>query len=193
MTVTAVNPVSPRCTSRLILGQGYHDGVREGEDALLTTINIDHYSNTSAPATPFNIYAVEGGCGLSINLKEEVLNVPVSFYMSNLPFGPVTYLWFTGVNKMDGTLVLYDALTDSERPIRDGLCLDIQTPENSHEIRYFIRKQGYTPADSPEPVPTDVTSVESGQESPAMKIVRDGNVLILRNGQTYTLFGQKLH
>ena len=35
--------------------------------------------------------------------------------VGNLPFDPVTYLWFTGVNSIDGELVLYDALTGTER------------------------------------------------------------------------------
>jgi hypothetical protein len=60
MTVTAVNPVSSRCVSRLLLGQGFDDAIIKGEDAILTTLNIDNYTATSMPATPFNIYAVEG-------------------------------------------------------------------------------------------------------------------------------------
>ena len=71
MTVTAKNPCSPRCTSRLLIGQGYRDAVREGEDAILTTINIDNYSKTNAPATPFNLYASEGSYGLRIDLRDE--------------------------------------------------------------------------------------------------------------------------
>ncbi len=78
MTVTAVNSVSPRCNTRLLLGQGYHPEIIKGEDALLNTINIDNYSATSAPATPFNIYSVEGTNGLSIDLRDEILYVPIS-------------------------------------------------------------------------------------------------------------------
>jgi hypothetical protein len=117
MTITAINPASSRCTSRLLLGQGYHNALREGEDAVLTTVNINRYSATSAPATPFNIYAVEGKYGLSIDLRDSLVNVPVSFYIGDLPFEPVTHLWFTGVNAIDGELVLYDIITDTERDI----------------------------------------------------------------------------
>ena len=192
MTVTAMNPASPRCTSRLLIGQGYHAEVLDGEDAVLTTINIDHYTNTSAPATPFNIYAAEGSYGLSIDLRDQVLNIPVSFYMSNLPFEPVTQLWFTGVNNIEGELVLYDALTDTERTILDGICLKIPTPEVSHEARYYIRRRGYTPGDPTSPVATAIDqSIE--ENNPAIKVIRDGHVYILRDGHVYTMFGQIIY
>jgi hypothetical protein len=192
MTVTATNSASSRCTTRLLIGQGYSDEVIKGEDAVLTTVNIDKYSNTSYPATPFNIYAVEEGYGLSIDLRDEVLNVPVSFYMSNLPFDPVTKLWFTGVNSIDGQLVLYDAQTDTERPIIDGICLEIETPENSHEVRYYIRRHGYRPGTATDPVATGFESWGTDEEEQAIKYVQDGVVYILRNGHVYTLLGQKI-
>jgi hypothetical protein len=191
MTVTATNPVSARCISRLRIGQGYHSAILDGEDAILTTVNIDHYTNTSAPATPFNIYATEGDYGLSIDLRDEVVNVPISFYMSNLPYDEVTQLWFTGVNNIDGELVLYDALTGTERTILDGICLNIPTPATSHEKRFYIRRRGYTPGEQTTPVATAI--YQSDEESiPAMKVVRDGHVYILRDGQVYTMFGQKV-
>ena len=192
MTVTAMNPASPRCTSRLLIGQGYHAEVLDGEDAVLTTINIDHYTNTSAPATPFNIYAAEGSYGLSIDLRDQVLNIPVSFYMSNLPFEPVTQLWFTGVNNIEGELVLYDALTDTERTILDGICLKIPTPEVSHEARYYIRRRGYTPGDPTSPVATAIDQ-SIDESNPAIKVIRDGHVYILRDGHVYTMFGQIIY
>ncbi len=90
MTITAVNPVSTRCISRLKLGQGYNAEIIRGEDAMLTTVNINNYTNYSMPATPFNIYAVEGNEGLSIDLRDEIVNVPISFNMSKLPFDEET-------------------------------------------------------------------------------------------------------
>jgi len=191
MTVTATNPVSPRCTSYLLIGQGYHNAVRDGEDAILTTVNIDNYTNNSAPATPFNIYAAEGSYGLSIDLRDEVVNIPVSFYMSDLPYDDVTYLWFTGVGNIDGELVLYDALTDTERAILDGGRIIIPTPEQSHETRYYIRRRGYNPDDTTTPIATPVNTFETDDES-AVKIIKDGHVLIIRNGHVYSMFGQKL-
>ena len=193
MTVTAVNPVSPRCTSKLLLGQGFNNDIIRGEDAVLTTINIDNFSLTAAPATPFNIYAVEGNNGLSIDLRNDIVNVPLSFYNSELPFDPVSYLWFTGVNAIDGELVLYDAFTGTEQLIRDGICLEIETPEVSHEVRYFIRRQGYNPYD-----PGDDHPITTGTENTEMnhmrtlKLLKDGHVLILRDGHVYTIFGQKI-
>ena len=193
MTVTAVNPVSPRCMSRMLLGQGYHAEVLNGEDAMLTTVNINNYTHTSAPATPFNIYSSEGDYGLSINLRDEVLNVPVSFYMSELPYDPVTHLWFTGVNNIDGQLVLYDALTDTERLILDGICLDIPTPESSHLTRYYIRRRGFDPGNPDLPITTTVEDPYGNDaEASATKIIQDGHVFILRDGHVYTLFGQKI-
>ena len=191
MTVTAINPVSNRCTSRLLIGQGYSDDVISGEDAVLTTVNIDNFSMTNAPSTPFNIYATEGSYGLSIDLRGEVLNVPVSFYMSELPYDPITQLWFTGVNNIDGQLVLYDALTDSERLIIDGIRLDIPTPDASHEKRYYIRRRGFDPSEPSNPVATTVEPAET-ESDPANKIIHNGHVYILRNGHVYTMFGQKL-
>ncbi len=191
MTVTAINPVSNRCTSRLLIGQGYSDDVISGEDAVLTTVNIDNFSMTNAPSTPFNIYATEGSYGLSIDLRGEVLNVPVSFYMSELPYDPVTQLWFTGVNNIDGQLVLYDALTDSERLIIDGIRLDIPTPDASHEKRYYIRRRGFDPSEPSNPVATAIEPAET-ESDPANKIIHNGHVYILRNGHVYTIFGQKL-
>jgi hypothetical protein len=193
MTVTVTNPASPRCTSRLLLGQGFNDEILRGEDAILTTINIDNYTNTSAPATPFNIYAIEGTNGLSIDLRNDIVNVPISFYNSDLPFEPVTYLWFTGVNNIDGKLVLYDALTGTERTILDGICLEIETPEVSHQIRYFIRREGYSPNDpgGEQPITTGVDQTVNST-SEIYKFVKDGHVLILRDGHVYSVFGQKI-
>jgi len=195
MTVTAVNPASSRCTSRLLLGQGFSNEILRGEDAMLTTINIDNYTNNTTPATPFNIYAVEGNNGLSIDLRDRIVNVPISFYNSNLPYDPVSYLWFTGVNSIDGELVLYDALTDTERPILDGIRLEIETPEVNHEIRYFIRRPGYDPNkpidDDEQPIATGVASEEMNGMS-TIKLIKDGHVLILRDGHVYTVVGQQI-
>ena len=193
MTVTAVNPVSERCISRLLLGQGFSDAIIRGEDAMLTTINIDNFTMNTMPATPFNIYAVEGNSGLSIDLRSEIVNVPLSFYNSDLPYDPVTYLWFTGVNAIDGELVLYDALTGSERTIMDGICLEIETPEMSHEIRYFIRRRGFNPNNpGEEPIATGMNPVTGSPSPVTCKLLKDGHVLILRDGHVYTIFGQKL-
>ncbi len=190
MTVTAINPADRSCTSRLLLGQGYNDAIRPGEDAVLTTINVSKY-NASTPSTPFNIYASEGDYGLSIDLRDEVLNVPVSFYMSELPFEPVTYLWFTGVNNIDGQLVLYDALSGSEQAIIDGICLTIETPEMSHETRYYIRRYGWSADDPTSPIATGNGVHETCGEQ-AYKIIRNGQVLIIRGEHVYTTLGQKL-
>ena len=193
MTVTAMNTVSPRCTSRLLLGQGYSNEIRKGEDAILTTVNIDHFSTTSAPATPFNIYALENGHGLSIDLLDSVVYVPISFYMSELPYNEVSLLWFTGVNKIDGPLVLFDALTGTEQPIVDGICIAIETPTQSHEIRYYIRRPGYDPdkqGDPDNPIATGVGYYNMGDQ--AVKIIHNGQVYVLRNGHVYTMLGQKV-
>ena len=120
-----------------------------------------------------------------------MLNVPISFYNSTLPYDPVTRLWFTGVNAIDGPLVLYDALTDTERPIIDGICLDIETPEANHEKRYFIRLRGYNPDQSGQ-VATDADTISDNPSSDAQKILYHGHVLILRNGHVYTIYGQQL-
>ena len=192
MTVTAVNPASPRCTSRLLLGQGFNEAVLSGEDAALTTVNIDNFSMTNAPATPFNIYALEGNSGLSIDLRDEIVNVPVSFYNSELPFEPNSYLWFTGVNNIDGELVLYDALLDIERPILDGICLEIETPETSHMMRYYIRRPGYVPGQNDEnPVTTGFTPLRE-DDAAAVKFIRNGQVFILRDGHVYSIYGQQI-
>ena len=192
MTVTATNTVSPRCFSRLLLGQGYHDAMYEGEDALLTTLNIGHYTNNTTPATPFNLYAAEGEYGLCIDLRDSIENIPLSFFLSDLPFDPTTRLWFTGVNNISGSLVLYDALTDTERPIADGGFLDIVTPEQSHEIRYYIRRHGYNEQSATDtPVATGMLSGKE-MDAAAVKFIKDGHVFILRDGHIYTMYGQKI-
>jgi hypothetical protein len=192
MTVTAVNPASPRCTSRLLLGQGFNEAVLSGEDAVLTTVNIDNFSMTNAPATPFNIYALEGNSGFSIDLRDEIVDVPISFYNSDLPFETNSYLWFTGVNNIDGDLVLYDALLDIERPILDGIWLEIETPETSHIKLYYIRHPGYVPGQSGEnPVATGFTNLD-GKTTSAVKFIRNGHVFILRDGHVYSIYGQKI-
>ena len=194
MTVTAVNPVDEICTSRLLLGQGFNDEIIRGEDAILTTINVDNFTGVSAPATPFNIYAMEGKNGLCIDLREQIINVPIAFYNTDLPFEPVSYLWFTGVNNIDGELVLYDALTGTERPIMDGICLSIETPEVNHETRYFIRRAGFDPAhpDDDQPITTGVEPVTGNPSPVTYKLIKDGHVLILREGHVYSVFGQKI-
>lgn len=190
MTITAKNPCSPRCTSYLLLGQGYHDDIRSGEDAILTTVNIHNFSMTSTPTTPFNLYAVEGHNAMSIDLLDELNCVPVSFYMSDLEYDPVTHLWFTGVNNIDGSLVFYDRLTQTERPIIDGICITIETPMTNHERRYFICRPGYLPDQTG--TTTDLFTNETNTEERAIKFIRDDQVLILREGHVYTMFGQKI-
>ncbi len=191
MRVTAKNAVSPRCTSHLLLGQGYHEDVLEGEDAVLTTINIDNYSSNLTPTTPFNLYSVADGNGMCIDLRDSIVNVPVSFYMSDLEYEPTTQLWFTGVNNIDGPLVLYDEWTDSERRIIDGICLTIETPVQNHQKRYFIRRPGYRPQDPDAPIATRLEQFNT-EDDQAVKFIQDGVVLILRNGHIYTMFGQKV-
>ena len=192
MTVTAINPCSPRCTSYLLLGQGYHDAILEGEDAVLTTVNIDAYTTNTNPSTPFNIYAVEGSHGLSIDLRNEIVSIPLSFYMSDLPYDEITRLWFTGVNSIDGRLFLYDAWTDTERPIIDGLCLAIETPQISHQQRYFIRRIANVPDDDPEQggAATGVGSTEGMHREQVFKFIYNGQVYIARNGHVYSIMGQ---
>jgi hypothetical protein len=189
MTVTATNTVSPRCFSRLLVGQGYNDAVYEGEDALLTTLNIDNYTNNTTPATPFNLYAAEDGYGLCIDLRDSIVNIPLSFYLSDLPFDPFTRLWFTGVNNISGSLVLYDALTDTERSISDGSYLDIMTPETSHEVRYYIRRRGYKEQSGTE-IATGFEIIEPADDEQVMKFIKNDQVYILRRGQVYTILGQ---
>ena len=196
MTVTAINPVSPRCNSRLILGQGYHEAIIQGEDAMLTTVNIDNFHMTNTPTTPFNIYAMNDGYGLSIDLRDSIVNVPVSFYMSALPYDPTTELWFTGVNNIDGSLVLYDALLGTERPIYDGICIKIETPEANHQRRYYIRRRGFNPdaQSGGEGVTTGIGTQEPQalQAEEVQKIIYNGQVFILRGGHVYTMFGQRV-
>lgn len=194
MTITAINPVSDRCVSRLLLGQGYHDAILSGEDAILTTLNIDRFSMTSTPTTPFNLYAVEGEYGMNIDLRDSIVYVPLSFYNSNLPYDSVTYLWFTGVNAIEGPLVLYDALLGTERQIIDGICLDIETPEMSHQMRYYIRRPGYVPqSQNDNPIATGFETETANNDAPrAQKIYYQGHVYILRDGHVYTIFGQQI-
>ena len=191
MTITAVNPASSRCTSRLLLGQGFHADIIAGEDAVLTTVNIDHYTNNTNPATPFNIYAREGSYGLSIDLLDSIVNVPISFNMTPLNYHPVTSLWFTGVHAITGDLVLYDAFTDTERPIIDGIRLDIETPEVSHTTRYYIRRPGYQP-DSQTESQTATGLDNTTNETKALKIIHSGHVYILRDGHVFTMYGQQI-
>ena len=190
MTVTATNAVSPRCFSRLLVGQGYQDAVLEGEDAMLTTLNIDNYTNNTTPATPFNLYAAEGAYGLCIDLRDSIVNIPLAFYLSDLPFDPVTRLWFTGVNTISGELVLYDAASDTEQPIADGICIYIQTPEQSREVRYYIRRRGYKALTGTE-VATDFESVQPEADK-VVKFIKNDHVYIMRRGQVYTVIGQRV-
>ncbi len=191
MTVTATNAASPRCLSRLLVGQGYHDAVYEGEDAVLTTLSIDKYTNNTTPATPFNLYAAEGEYGLCIDLRDSIVNIPLSFYLSDLPFEPTTRLWFTGVNKMSDYLVLYDTISGTERPIADGIYIDIQTPEQSHEVRYYIRRRGYKQQTGSD-VTTDFEPAEAKDDEQVVKFIENNHVYILRRGQLYTILGQRV-
>ena len=128
---------------------------------------------------------------MSIDLLDSIVNIPISFYMSDLDYEPITYLWFTGVNNIDDPLVLYDEWTDTERPIIDGICLPIETPTQSHQKRYYIRRPGYRPQDPDAPITTGFGNFEGDKEQ-AVKIIKDDQVLILRNGHVYTMFGQKV-
>ena len=193
MRITATNAADERCTTRLLLGQGYNKEICDGEDALLTTINIDKYTVTGAPATPFNIYALEGQSGLSIDLLDSIVNVPISFCMTeNLisAFDPETKLWFTGVNNISEPLVLYDAFTDTEHPIMDGVCIRIETPEQNNLMRYYIRRRGYT-SSTGDDTPTGL-GIIGAEEEQAVKFIQNGQVFIMRNGHIYSVVGQKV-
>ena len=95
------------------------------------------------------------------------------------------------MNNISEPLVLYDALTDTERPIIDGICLAVETPTQSHQKRYYIRRPGYRPQDPDAPITTGFGNFEGDKEQ-AVKIIKDDQVLILRNGHVYTMFGQKV-
>ena len=101
----------------------------------------------------------------------------------------MTYLWFTGVNNIDGELVLYDAQTDTERAIIDGIYLTIETPTQSHERRYYIRRHGYKEQSGTE-IATDVEIIEPADDEQVMKFIKNDQVYILRRGQVYTILGQ---
>ena len=78
---------------------------------------------------------------------------------------------------------------DSELPIMDGICLNIETPESSHQTRYYIRRYGFKPDDGNQGIATGFETVGNSEDQ-AMKIIRNGHVLILRNGHVYTMYGQ---
>ena len=87
--------------------------------------------------------------------------------------------------------MLYDAWADSERKIIDGICLTIETPVQNHQKRYFIRRPGYRPQDPDTPIVTGMERTETNGDE-VIKIVKDDQVLIIRNGHVYTMFGQKV-
>jgi hypothetical protein len=128
---------------------------------------------------------------MSIDLLDSIVNIPISFYMSDLDYEPITYLWFTGVNNIDDPLVLYDEWTDTERPIIDGICHTVETPMQSHQKRYYIRRPGYRPQDPDAPIATRLEQFNT-EDDQAVKFIQDGVVLILRNGHIYTMLGQKV-
>jgi hypothetical protein len=137
---------------------------------------------------------LEQGYGLSIDLRDSIHDVPLSFSMTNLSYSPVTHLWFTGVNNIDAELVLFDSISGTERRIIDGIRLDIETPEQSHQLRYYIRCIGWRHhEETSEPgVPTYIDEAEAGEEEYAVKYIYDGKVYILRKGHIYTILGQKV-
>ena len=125
--------------------------------------------------------------------KNYAVNVPLSFYMSDLPFAAMTRLWFTGVNGIDGQLVFYDALEDTEQTLIDGMCIDIPTPEFSHLRRYYIRRRGYKPESGTNPITTDQGgTVFPTDGTPTIKFIKNNHVYILREGHIYTMFGQQI-
>ena len=91
--------------------------------------------------------------------------------------------------------MLYDEWTNSERMIIDGICLTIETPEKSHQRRYYIRRRGFKPGentDPEEPITTGMEFFDTNENEQAIKIIKDDQVLIIRNGHVYTMFGQKV-
>jgi hypothetical protein len=129
---------------------------------------------------------------MSIDLRDSIVTIPISFYMSDLTYEPITDLWFTGVNNIDGPLVLYDAWTDTERPIIDGICLPVETPTESHQLRYFIRRPGYRPQDPDAPITTAIDYIDTAESNRVSKILKEGHVYIIRDGHIYTMLGQKV-
>jgi len=60
-------------------------------------------------------------------------------------------------------------------------------------MRYFIRRYGFNP-DEPngdQPIATGTETTETNDMN-TFKLLKDGHVLILRDGHVYTLFGQKI-
>jgi hypothetical protein len=63
----------------------------------------------------------------------------------------------------------------------------------SHQTRYFIRRRGFNPANTgdDQPIATGVESMGMNDMN-VIKLIKDGHVLILRDGHVYTIFGQKI-
>ena len=103
----------------------------------------------------------------------------------------MTYLWFSGVNKIKDELVFYDAQTETERLIIDGICIAIETPMLNHERRYYIRRRGYK-APIGTDIATDIEILEPADDEQVVKFIKNDHVYILRRGQVYTIFGQRV-
>jgi hypothetical protein len=74
----------------------------------------------------------------------------------------------------------------------DGICLAIETPEMSHQIRYFIRRPGFNPNDPGDDNPATGIDQTANGKWENVKMIKDGHVLILRDGHVYTVLGQKI-
>ena len=95
------------------------------------------------------------------------------------------------MNNIDDQLVLYDAWTDTERQIIDGICMTVETPTENHQLRYFIRRPGYRPQEPEQPVVTATDYIDAGCDR-VNKIIKEGHVYIIRDGHIYTIVGQKV-
>ena len=68
--------------------------------------------------------------------------------------------------------------------------IDIQTPERSHEVRYYIRRHGYK-----QPTGTEITTgflPAPTEDEQVVKFIKNNHVYILRRGQVYTVIGQRV-
>ena len=71
-------------------------------------------------------------------------------------------------------------------------CLNIETPEQNHQRRYYIRRRGFDPEHgSGGEIPTGVEPTEQYEEQ-AYKIIYNGNVYIIRNGHVFTMMGERV-
>ena len=114
-----------------------NDDYLQGEDALFLSTGIDTKAETNTPTSPINLYSLHNRVPMMVDMRQHIDTVPLAMLVSPNHRSAQMQIAFYLSQHWDKTCYLYDAQTNTNTPIMDGLLLTLDMPFN-HQTRYYI-------------------------------------------------------